>query len=104
MIMTTQKSEQQDYIDNTEKALDILKKWFEEDEDNRGFIILISERKKKVDDEYDYGCDFSLFGRDDILTAGLAKCMCKSDNPLIKIFNKALEIMLLLKLKNKFNS
>lgn len=102
--MTTKSSQQQTEIGNTEKALDILKKWFEEDEDNRGFIILTSERRKKVDDEFACGCNFSLFGSENILAEGLAKSMCDSDNPLIKIFNKALENLLLIKLQNKFNS
>ena len=101
--MTTQSSEQHAQIDNTEKALDILKKWFEEDEENRGFIILTSERLMKVDDEYAYGGNFSLFGRDDILTVGLAKYMCDSDNPFIKIFNKALGILLIHKNETKQN-
>ena len=102
--MKKQSSEQHTQIDNTEQAIDILKKWFEEDKDNRGFIILTSERGEKVDDEYAYGGNFSLFGSDNILTAGLYKCLCDSDNPLNKIYKKALEHILLLKLKNKFNS
>ena len=103
--MTTKSAiQQQTQIDNTEQALDLLKKWFEEDKDNRGFIILTSERLVKVDDEYAYGGNFSLLGRDEILTAGLFKCLCDSDNPLNKIYKKALEHILLLKLKNKFNS
>lgn len=101
--MTTQPSEQQAYIDNTEKALDILKKWFEEDKDNRGFIFLTSERLMKVDDEYAYGGNFSLFGTNEILTEGLVKCMSKSDNPLINILNKALKIILIHKNETKQN-
>ena len=102
--MTTKSNQQQTQIDNTEQAIELLKKWFEEDEENRGFIILTSERKKKVDDEYAYSCNFSLFGRHGILAKGLAKSMCESDNPVLKIFNKALEYVLLIKLQNKFNS
>ena len=102
--MATQSSEQQTQIDNTKQAIDLLQKWFEEDKDNRGFIILTSERLVKVDDEYAYGGNFSLLGREDILTAGLVKCICDSDNPLTKIYKRALEHILLLKLKNKFNS
>ena len=101
--MKKQSSEQQAYIDNTEQALDILKKWFEEDKDNRGFIFLTSERLMKVDDEYAYGGNFSLFGTNEILTAGLVKCMSKSDNPLINILKKALEILLIHKNETKQN-
>ena len=99
----TKSSEQQAYIDNTEQALDILKKWFEEDNDNRGFILLTSERLMKVDDEYAYGGNFSLFGTNEILTAGLVKCMSKSDNPLINILKKALAIILIHKNETKQN-
>lgn len=102
--MTKSATKQQNEIDNTEQAIDILKKWFEEDKDNRGFIILTSERLMKVDDEYAYGGNFSLLGREDILMAGLAKCVRDSDNPLFNIFKKTIEYLLLLKLKNKFNS
>ena len=62
------------------------------------------ERLVKVDDEYAYGGNFSLSGREDILKAGLVKCICNSDNPLTKLYQKALEYILLLKLKNKLNS
>ena len=101
--MATQSSEQQAYIDNTEQALDILKKWFEEDKDNRGFIFLTSERLMKVDDEYAYGGNFSLFGTNEILTAGLVKCMSKSDNPLNNILKKALEFILIHKKESEQN-
>ena len=102
--MTTQSNEQQAYIDNTEKALDILKKWFEEDKDNRGLIFLTSERLMKIDDEYAYGGNFSLLGNGDILMAGLSKCLCDSDNPLFEIIKKTMEHLLLLKLQNKLKS
>ena len=103
IIMTTQSSEQKNQIDNTEKAIDLLKKWFEEDKDNRGFIILTSERGEKVDDEYAYGGNFSLFGMEDLLTAGLAKCMNHSDNPLTRILSKALAILLIRKKEREQN-
>ena len=101
--MTKQSSKQQTQIDNTEKALDILNKWFEEDRENRGFILIKSERKKKIEDDYSYDGNFSLFGMEDILTAGLVKCMSKSDNPLINILNKALKIILIHKNETKQN-
>ena len=89
--MTTKSSEQKIQIDNTEKAFDILKKWFEEDKDNRGFIILTSERKKKVDDEYAYGGNTATIGDRSILIAGVEKAMRIPNSPLISIFDTAMQ-------------
>lgn len=89
--MTTQSSEQKIQIDNTEKALDILKKWFEEDRENRGFILIKSERKKKVDDEYAYGGNTATIGDRSILIAGVEKAMRIPNSPLISIFDTAMQ-------------
>ena len=102
-IMTKSASKKQTDINYTEQALDILKKWYEQDIDNRGFIIITSERGEKVDDEYAYSGHFSLLGIEDILTAGLAKCMSHSDNPFIKVLNNALGILLIHKNETKQN-
>ena len=91
IIMTTQSSEQKIQIDNTEKALDILKKWFEEDRENRGFIILTSERGEKVDDEYAYGGNTATIGDRSILIAGVEKAMRIPNSPLISIFDTAMQ-------------
>ena len=91
IIMTTQSSEQKIQIDNTEKALDILKKWFEEDRENRGFILIKSERKKKVDDEYAYGGNTATIGDRSILIAGVEKAMRIPNSPLISIFDTAMQ-------------
>ena len=91
IVMTTQSSEQKIQIDNTEKEIDILKKWFEEDRDNRGFILIISERKKKVDDEYAYGGNTATIGDRSILIAGVEKAMCIPNSPLISIFDTAMQ-------------
>ena len=91
IIMTTQSSEQKIQIDNTEKAIDILKKWFEEDKDNRGFIILTSERGEKVDDEYAYGGNTATIGDRSILIAGVEKAMRIPNSPLISIFDTAMQ-------------
>ena len=101
--MKKQSSEQHTQIDNTEQAIDILNKWFEEDKENRGFIILTSERGEKVDDENTCSGHFSLLGMEDILTEGLVKCMCHSDNPLIKVLKNAIDYIILLKHQNNFN-
>ena len=91
MIMKTKSSEQKIQIDNTEQALDLLKKWFEEDRDNRGFILIISERKKKVDDEYAYGGNTATIGDRSILIAGVEKAMRIPNSPLISIFDTAMQ-------------
>ena len=89
--MKTKSSEQKIQIDNTEQALDILKKWFEEDKDNRGFIILTSQRGEKVDDEYAYGGNTATIGDRSILIAGVEKAMRIPNSPLISIFDTAMQ-------------
>ena len=96
--MTTQSAiQQQAQIDNTEQALDLLKKWFEEDKDNRGFIIIKSKRNEKVDDAYSFDVNLALYGNRGILIAGVEKAIANPDSPLLDIFTRALEIILIRK-------
>lgn len=103
--MTTQSNEQQAYIDNTEKALDILKKWFEEDKENRGFIIIKSKRKEKVDDAYYFDGNCAIYGNRDILIAGVEKAIsnANANGILLDIFTRAIEILLIRKKEREQN-
>ena len=95
--------QQQTETDNTEQALDILKKWFEEDTDNRGFIIIKSKRKEKVDDAYSFDGNCSIYGNRGILIAGVEKAIANSDNTLLDIFTRAIEILLIRKKEREQN-
>ena len=102
--MTTQSAiQQQTQIDNTEQALDLLKKWFEEDKDNRGFIIIKSKRNEKVDDAYSFDGNCAVYGNRGILIAGVEKAIANSDNALLDIFTRALEILLIRKKEKEQN-
>ena len=83
--------QQQTQIDNTEQALDILKKWYEDDRENRGFIIITSKRVEKVDDEYIYGGNTATIGDRSILIAGVEKAMRIPNSQLISIFDTAMQ-------------
>ena len=89
--MKTKSSEQKNQIDNTEQALDLLKKWFEEDKENRGFIIIKSKRNEKVDDAYSFDGNLALYGNRGILIAGVEKAMRIPNSPLISIFDTAMQ-------------
>lgn len=93
--MTTQSREQQIQIDNTEKALDLLKKWFEEDNKHRGFILIKSEIKEKEDDTLHFNGNCAMYGNSDVLKAGLVKSIGNTDGALVNIFASAIEILLL---------
>lgn len=101
--MKKQSSEQQTQIDNTEKALDLLKKWFEEDKENRGFIIIKSKRKEKVDDAYSFDGNCALYGNRDILIAGVEKAISNANGILLDIFTRAIEILLIRKKEREQN-
>lgn len=103
MIMTTKSSEQHTQIDNTEKELDILKKWFEEDKENRGFILIKSERKEKVEDEYTFDGNCAIYGNRGIVMAGVVKAIENPDNPLSEMLNRAIEILSTAKKENEQN-
>ena len=89
--MAKSASKKQTEIDNTEKALDILKKWYEDDRENRGFIIITSKRKDKVEDECAFDGNYAIYGNRGILIAGVEKAMRIPNSPLISIFDTAMQ-------------
>ena len=102
--MTTKSAiQQQTQIDNTEQALDLLKKWFEEDKENRGFIIIKSKRNEKVDDAYSFDGNCALYGNRGILIAGVEKAISNPNGILLDIFTRAIEILLIRKKEREQN-
>ena len=94
---------QETQIDNTEQALDLLKKWFEEDKENRGFIIIKSKRNEKVDDAYSFDGNCALYGNRGILIAGVEKAISNPNGILLDIFTRAIEILLIRKKEREQN-
>ena len=101
--MTKSTIQQQTDIDNTEQALDLLRKWFEEDKENRGFIIIKSKRKEKVDDAYSFDGNCALYGNRGILIAGVEKAISNPNGTLLDIFTRAIEILLIRKKEREQN-
>ena len=102
--MTTKSAiQQQTQIDNTEQALDLLKKWFEEDKENRGFIIIKSKRNEKVDDAYSFDGNCALYGNRGILIAGVENAISNPNGILLDIFTRAIEILLIRKKEREQN-
>ena len=99
----TKSSQQQTQIDNTKQALDLLKKWFEEDKENRGFIIIKSKRNEKVDDAYSFDGNCALYGNRGILIAGVEKAISNPNGTLLDIFTRAIEILLIRKKEREQN-
>ena len=76
-----------------------MTKWQEADKENRGFILITSERKEKGKDSDSYAETCGLVGSSEILTAGVAGIINNGKTPLLEIVNKAM----LHELARKFN-
>ena len=59
-------------MDEIKNIQDLLTKWQEADNENRGFIIITSERKEKGKDSDSYDETCGVVGISEILTAGVA--------------------------------
>lgn len=86
-------------MDEIENIQDLLTKWQEADKENRGFILITSERKEKGKDSDSYAETCGLVGSSEILTAGVAGIIENGKTPLLEIVNKAM----LHELARKFN-
>lgn len=86
-------------MDEIKNIQDLLTKWQEADKENRGFILITSERKEKGKDSDSYAETCGLVGSSEILTAGVAGIIANGGTPLLEIVNKAM----LHELARKFN-
>lgn len=82
-------------MDEIKNIKDLLTKWQEADKENRGFILITSERKEKGKDSYSYAETCGVVGSDEILTEGVAGIIDNGGAPLLKIINHAKEHLLL---------
>lgn len=87
-------------MDEIKNIQDLLDKWQEADKENRGFILITSERKEKGKDSDSYTETCGLVGSSEILTAGVAGIIESGETPLLEIVSKAM----LHELARKFNS
>lgn len=91
-------------MDEIKNIQDLLTKWSEADKENRGFIIITSERKEKGKDSDSYAETCAVVGSSEILTAGVAGIIKNGKVPLLEIINKAKTHLMLQDLVRKLNS
>lgn len=76
-------------MDEIKNIQDLLTKWQEADNENRGFILITSERKEKGKDSDSYAETCGVVGSSEVLTAGVAGLIENGEAPLLKIINRA---------------
>lgn len=76
-------------MDEIKNIQDILSKWQEADGENRGFILITSERKEKGKDSDSYSETCGVVGSSEVLTIGVAGLIENDEAPLTKIINRA---------------
>ena len=76
-------------MDEIKNIQDLLSKWQEADGENRGFILITSERKEKGKDSDSYSETCGVVGSIEVLTAGVAGLIENGEAPLLKIINRA---------------
>lgn len=76
-------------MDEIKNIQDLLTKWQEADNENRGFILITSERKEKGKDSDSYSETCGVVGSSEVLTAGVAGLIENGEAPLLKIINRA---------------
>lgn len=91
-------------MDEIKNIQDLLIKWQEADKENRGFILITSERKEKGKDSDYYAETCAVVGSGEILTAGVAGLIENGEAPLLEIINKAKAHLMLRDLARKLNS
>lgn len=91
-------------MDEIKNIQDLLTKWQEADKENRGFILITSERKEKGKDSDSYADTCAVVGSSEILTAGVAGIIDNGKAPLLEIINKAKTHLMLHDLVRKLNS
>ena len=91
-------------MDEINNYQDLLTKWQEADKENRGFILITSERKEKGKDSDSYAETCGVVGSSEILMAGVAGIIENGEAPLLKIINQAKAHLMLRDLARKLNS
>ena len=90
-------------MDEIKNIRELLTKWNEADEENRGFILITLERKEKGKDSDYYADTCAVVGSSEILTAGVAGIIENGEAPLLEIINKAKDRLVLRDLARKLH-
>ena len=77
-------------MDEIKNIQDLLTKWHEADKENRGFILITSERKEKGKDSDSYANTCAVVGSSEIPTAGVAGIIENGKATLLKVINNAM--------------
>lgn len=91
-------------MDEIKTIQDLLTKWQEADKENRGLIIITSERKEKGNDSDSYAETCGITGSSKILTAGVAGIIENGNTSLLEIIKNAKVHLMLRDLARKLNS
>ena len=91
-------------MDEIKNIQDLLTKWSEADKENRGFILITSERKEKGKDSDSYANTCAVVGSSEILTAGVAGIIENGKVPLLKVINEAMVCLSFHNIERKLNS
>ena len=91
-------------MDEIKNIQDLLTKWHEADKENRGFILINSERKEKGKDSDSYVNTCAVVGSSEILTAGVAGIIENGKAPLLEVINKAIVELRIHDIERKLNS
>lgn len=91
-------------MDKIKNIQDLLNKWHEADKENRGFILITSERKEKGKDSDSYAVICAVVGSSEILSAGVSGIIKNGKSPLLKVINKAIVHFRICDIARKLNS
>lgn len=91
-------------MDEIKNIQDLLTKWHEADKENRGFILITSERKEKGKDSDSYAETCAVVGSSEILTKGVAVIIKNGKTPLLEVINKAIVHLRIRDIEREFNS
>ena len=91
-------------MDEIKNIQDLLTKWQEADAENRGFILITSERQEKGKDSDSYAETCGVVGSSEILTAGVVGIIENGEAPLLRIIKKVMTHLMFRDLARKLNS
>lgn len=74
----------------TKQITELLEKWQSEDEKNRGFVIVLTTRTEKTEEQESFETLCGVSGKDHILTVAMGKVLREENSPLRSIINRVM--------------